>query len=294
MTYPVSNPVKELRLYVSGDRVLTNIPLFIQDNVGFNFSSSYSKIFDAGNDAVDFMGQIAGNISRGVTGGKLNLGFSSQNKFFGFQQWKGSDPVTFTMTLNFHMGLTKENSGYHDVYVPMMTLVQLALPYEDPAGILLPPSGQLLDLLIKVGQKDTSALINFAAPGSATAKNFNESSEAFARKFSSSFISIRVGNMAFLPWAIVKRAEPNFGKEFDSDGFPITGTITLEISSAFVATKSLINYWMTQATQEAASQSPMFALQQKISGVSPQTAWTNAFRGNALDGGASKWSTGGN
>ena len=289
MTYPASNPVKELRLYVSGERQLPSIPLFIQDNVSFNFSSNYSKIFEAGNDVVDFLGSIARNVSASVTGGKLNLGFSSQNKFFGFQQWKGSDPVTFTMTINFHMGLTKANSGFTDVYEPIMGLVALALPYEDPAGILLPPSGQLLDLLIKVGQKDSSAIVDTAlGEGSATAKNFSQSSQAFAQKFSSSFISIRVGNMAFLPWAVVKKAEPSFGKEFDSDGFPITGTVTLEMSSAFVATKSLINYWMNSATQESLAQSV------KSGKLSPQTAWSSTFKGNALDGGATKWSTGGN
>jgi hypothetical protein len=84
--------------------------------------------------------------------------------------------------------------------------------------------------------------------------------------------------MAFIPWAIVKRATPSFGNEFDTQGFPITGSCELECSSAFVATKSLVAYWQNQANNMRKD-----AIISSIEGLSPQQSWSGM--GSPLAGG---------
>ncbi len=230
-TKPTRNSARELAIFLGTNRQVPNIPLYLQDTVSFSFSSDYGNLMETPSNAlVDFGAAIATGVLKAATGDK-NAGVSAHNKYFGFQQWKGTSPVSFNVTINLHMGIAGAYNGKTEVYDPIMDLVELALPSEIKGGILSPPNGQLMDLLVS-GFADAT-------------KGFNNANiqELDRRAGSGNFLSLRVGELAFLPRVILKRAEPAFATEFDENGYPISGTVTLEFTSAFSATKQLMQTW---------------------------------------------------
>ena len=245
-------PEKEVRIYQNHDRLLKGIPLYIADNISLNLSSNFGPAFNVPSNA--FADTIASGLSGAigaVTGWHPSL--STHNKFFGFQQWQGSEPVSFSMVFTFFQGIAGLHNAKKEVYDPIMTLTKLPLPYEDSgSGILTSPSGNIIDLLVASGAEhvspaQTDAANNAIPPqarvlGATAARPSNTMDEAVNAN-AAGFLSIRVGNQIFIPWCIITQVEPSFSKEVDESGYSIHGTATVHIKSAFSASKKLIEYW---------------------------------------------------
>ena len=256
------DPRKEFRLYLDGERVIGDIPLYIGDPISMNFTQHYSELFQTqANPIGDFMSQIADQAGQ-IFFGKNAPSVSAHNKYFGFQQWQGSDPVSFNVTITLHQGIAGKHDAYEEVYLPLMALASISLPYEDTdTGVLTTPNTNLLNLLGAGVTNTVEKLVggehgippdvgvNVNKTSSAT---FNDSSAGKLLNGDgpgrgNHYMSIRIGNQVFMPWAILKQVEVQMGKEVDQNGFSITGTATLSFSSAFAATKSMIKFWADQA-----------------------------------------------
>jgi hypothetical protein len=186
------------------DRIAPNVKMYINEDVSINVSSTFSSLYSGGGSkAVNVLGALTSRISGG------NVKFSSQFKQFGFQVWEKSEPISLSFKLTFYMGMAGLYSGRTEVVGPMYKLASLCLPLTGgTAGTLVPPGPSLLELL------------------DGDAGQLSGGKE----------ISIYIGNLLKIKNAIIEKAEPTFSKEVDSQGFPISGELQLEVKSLFVAT----------------------------------------------------------
>lgn len=190
--------------------IAKGVTLSIAEDIAFNLSSSFEALYSGGGNKIL---NLVGTAARDVFG--PNAGFSSQFKEFGFQTWTRSEPITFSTTFTFYRGQAGAWNSLTEVVNPMWTLAKLCLPEERKNG-------------------EGSMLI---APGPSILRLLSDDSEAGQL---GKQISIQISNLLFLPNIVVKRAEPVFSKEVDSNGHPIFGKIQLEISSLFNATGNML------------------------------------------------------
>lgn len=254
---PRLNPAKQVAIYLGGGRELAGIPLYIQDNVSLNFSSEYAPLLSGNSNAlIDYAGQIAGFLGNKLFGAKpTDMAFSSQNKYFGFQQWKGTDPVTFTLTLSLHVGIADKWDAKTEVYDPIMRLIYISLPDENGLGILTPPGGQLINLLVDQAQStNNGGNTQEAVPGVTASDPAGKA------------LSIRIGNLVFIPRAILVRAEPSWGTDLDKKGYPLSATVTLDFRSAFSATRQLLDHWSSLGASGAYYSGPYNLAQKGLGG----------------------------
>lgn len=203
---------KEVIILVGGKNVLdqpeiaNGLKLTLEEDLNLQLSSQFEPIYSGGgNLAVD----IAGTLARD----KFGLGFSSQFKQFGFQVWKKTEPVRFTINLRFFMGKSGADfSGRTEVQNPMYSLMNLTLPSEGGGfGSLITPGPSVLDLFGEGGNTTSSGRT----------------------------ISINIGQMIRFPKVIVRSAQPTFSNIPDSEGYPSEGRLNLEIETLFNATTDL-------------------------------------------------------
>lgn len=183
---------------------LEGIDLILEEDLQLTLNSNFDSIIGSGANT----GVVAlGSFLRDTTG----FGFSGQFKQFGFQQWKGTDPLALSMTI----GLYMKTNALKDVIRPAKELMKLPLPYEEDGSVGL------------------------VAPGPSILQAFGDDEEN-GTKTAGKKITIRVGFVR-LPNVIVKQAEPIFSNECDSNGYPIWAKIKLDVNTIFTATASLID-----------------------------------------------------
>lgn len=187
-----------------GPVIDTNIPMVLEEPVTLSLSSEFSPIW-GGSD----------NKWRDVLSGALaGAGFESigglvggKHKVFGMQTWKGTDPLSMGITVSFYADKTNFNP-YEQVYRPIMILAQIPLPGELDSGFMTPPGPSVLDVFEKSKNPD--------------------------------LYSLQIGSILYLPRIIIKKAEPTFSTETDTDGYPIWGKVALDVQSLQIATKNLL------------------------------------------------------
>lgn len=190
------------------DNISQGVKLKIDKEVTLGLSSSWTELFEAKGSALL---DVVGSGIRDYTGGRV--GFSSQNKAFGFQYWTKSEPISFDMDFTFYAGSTGAYDAYTEVVYPMTKLSRLCLPSEGGTlGTLIAPGPSVLSLLDDTKIENTSGLR----------------------------INIIIGGIYRFYNVIVKKAQPTWNKEVDDRGYPISGTINLEINTVFNATANMI------------------------------------------------------
>jgi hypothetical protein len=193
---------------------LEGIDLILEEDLQLTLNSNFDSIIGSGANT----GVVAlGSFLRDVSG----FGFSGQFKQFGFQQWKGTDPLSLSMTI----GLYMKTNALKDVVRPAKELMKLPLPYEDEGSVGL------------------------VAPGPSILQAFGEDEEN-GTKTAGKRIRIRVG-FVNLRNVIVKQAEPIFSNECDSNGYPIWAKIKLDVTTIFTATAGLIDEFGYNEGEEA-------------------------------------------
>jgi hypothetical protein len=183
--------------------IADGLKLTLDEDVNLQLSTNYEPLYSGGgNLGLDVLGKI----SQEVTG----IGGSSQFKQFGFQVWKGTQPVVFTINLSFYLGMANAFSGRTEVVNPMRKLINLTLPSEGGvAGSLVAPGPSLLEL-------------------------FGEGANVKTRT-----TSIRIGNILRFDRVVIKSVQPTFSKIPDSQGYPTSGKISMEVNTLYNATTSL-------------------------------------------------------
>ena len=194
---------KTLRLHMNKQSITGNVPMILEEDIQITLSSKFSPLVSSDETKVI---NIIGSMSRDW----FDFGFSGQFKEMGFQQWTGTDPLSFSPTIAFYM----ETDAKKDVYDPVLALMSLPLP--DDSNI-------------------TGKGIGLVAPGPSPSTIFGN--QASNRKV----ISMEVGNILRINSVVIKKAEPVWSTETDENGFPISAKINLDISSLYTATVQMIS-----------------------------------------------------
>ncbi len=196
---------KKATIWSGANIVVQDIP--IDGEITVNLSSNFGQLVD--NDPNSFVSAL-GNLSQEVFG----RGFSGAYKQAGFQVWKGTEPMAFSMNLLFRM----QDSAF-TVMQDVKRVIKLPLP-QDTGGIggLVPPGPSILEV-------------------------FTEDSNATASE--GKRLSMRIGNVIHLKRMLVRGAEPTFSQDVDdSNGLPIWVRVKLDILSIYTATTQLVEEYI--------------------------------------------------
>jgi len=195
-----------------------NIPMILKEPFTITTSSNFKKLI--GKNTTSSVLDAVGAVSNAITG----VGGSSQLKQFGLQTWQNTEPLSFTATLYFYLGIANKFNAYEEVYQPTIALQSLNLPTVNNAvdSVLVPPGPTLLNLL-DLTDTENSRL--------AKLKNF---------------ISLEIGDVYYIPQVIVKSVNVQWNNEVQevnlpvAGEFPISSVVTVEFQSLYTATVNMI------------------------------------------------------
>lgn len=187
--------------------------LLLAEEIQLSLSSQFGSIVP--NEA---------NVLASVFSSAFKIPAIGTSKAFGFQAWKGTDPLK----TSFSVALHRVSNAEFDVWKPAKLLMNLPLPVESEAsagdfavrGLLKAPGPSVLDV------------INETVDTPISSKN------AIGKK---SKLGLRIGSYIDLDFVLVSRVEPVFSTEVDDTGYPIYCKLTIDISSVYTATTDLID-----------------------------------------------------
>jgi len=210
---------KIIKLALNGADIMPQgTTLTLDSELTLNLQSQFEPLLGfAVNKSI---GALSGAISA-ATGFGVSTG---QFKELGYKIWTGTEPIQFTFSTTLNM----KHSAKNDVWIPMQELMKLPLPME----------AQGLDASDGLGG------FGLIAPGPSIAE-----AAGINTKFKRNY-SFRCGPF-YLPKVVISRVEPSFSTESDEDGYPIWATLTVDVSSLFVATtRDIQNFGFTNASNE--------------------------------------------
>lgn len=224
------------------------VPMYLGEDLNIKTSSQYSAPFASMQESAASLGlmvQTAGAALEGVGnrfqfGSLENLGnraasTSFQNQNSAFQLWKFSDPVSFSFSVKFFLGIADLYHAKREVYYPSLRLMSLVLPTvrnTEYAG----------------GRVSVNQLI----PPGPTISNFVEAStgRSYENNVGKSY-SIYIGKILRLSNIIIKDVEATFSHEVDTEGYPITSTVRMSIETQQVGTTNMIDGMLSNRHQRA-------------------------------------------
>lgn len=183
---------------------LRGVQLRIQEDIGLSLNSEFSEVFSRG---VSNFEKVASDAFAAATG----LRVTSQFKEFGFQTWRKTSPLAFSLTVTLRM----KTDAYTDVIKPTRALLSFAIP--DDTGVDSEGAGMVLP-----------------GPNILSLFGLTEGSGA-----GSAIIKCKIGWMNFSS-VIVKKAEPLYSKNVDSNGFSIWSQVKLDIETVYTATRQML------------------------------------------------------
>lgn len=182
------------------------------------------------------------------------FGLKFFNRFYYASAWNGASPSTLDVTINLSMGMLDLWSGKEEVFDPIITLMQMTLPYPSSYSVYTwDPNGGMArsgDGMIKApgpnGLEVYAAFIShfnlfksgiFGEEELNNARNINKSAmkNVWAVGFGSGGKKegfIYYGDM------IVSSATHTFSNKLDDKGYPIYGSIRLSFRSQTIAVRS--------------------------------------------------------
>jgi len=190
----------------------------LEEDTSYDFSSTFGDLLSSlpKSSIIDNLGQFA----RTVTGGKIS--FSSQFKQMGFQVWKSTAPITFSLNLAFYAYTNAKT----EVYDPIVALCKLPLPKSSGLGNFKPP-GPSFSLTERKNTGDE-----------------NPKKKAFSSKRSKGrHYAITVGTITF-PDVIITKANPTFSSEvskISGKHYPISGRCTIDVSTTMSAYQGMVD-----------------------------------------------------
>jgi len=193
---------KRIRILKNGQEVLpSGINLTLDSEIQLTLSSQFTALFG---EAPNTALTVIGSVSKEVAG----WGGSGSFKEMGFQVWQGTDPISFNFTTTLHMTY----SGRKEVLEPAKELMKIPLPATQN---------------LKEG-------FGMIAPGPSILALFNKT------KSKTDLYSIRIG-MVYIDKVLIKKVEPTFSAECDSEGYPTYITLSIDCDSLYVATQTMID-----------------------------------------------------
>lgn len=165
----------------------------------------------------DFQPLLSGGVSSALStvsslsGGAVSAGFRQQ----GFQVWRNTNPIELKLSVSLHM----ETSGLIDVVEPAQSLVTFAVPDLEDGWKLTPPGASIRAIL---------------------GESANEFLDYFDIGRGKGWVSINIGNYINLPQCIIKNVIPTYSLQEDSEGYPTSCKLDIDISTLDVANSDMI------------------------------------------------------
>lgn len=196
---------------------IQRVPFLLDNDVSINLSSQFSQFLgDTG--VVPQISALFGSIKA-----VRNFFGSGQFKQMGLQTWQKTDPVSLSLEVTLNM----RTDAKKDVYDPAKLLMKLPLPSTASSGTggLIPPGPTIWSTI-----QDTF---------SNSKKNRDSSSnDLFDRGY---IFSIQIGKTIWLDQVIFKKVVPVFSLETDTNDYPISCKLSLDIDSIFTATTEMVD-----------------------------------------------------
>ncbi|MDA3856023.1 MAG: hypothetical protein PF569_07205 [Candidatus Woesearchaeota archaeon] len=188
--------------------------LILESDISLGISNDYQPLLSGG---------IASAISlvSSATKGKIPAGFRQQ----GFQVWRGSSPVELKLSVSLHM----VTSGKLDVAEPAKSLIAYSVPHLKENGWGLVPPGASISAILGDGKiKELKDNYNIDI------KNW------FDVDSGKGFVSISIGNYLNLSQCIIKNVIPTYSLQEDSEGYPISCKLDIDISTLDIVNDKMI------------------------------------------------------
>lgn len=185
-------------------------PLINTEEISLKISSRFDSLIKS--ESNDLMSLIS-NLNTPFK----NLG-SGVSSVSGYQVWKSTEPISFSAEIAFYM----KTSGLKDVVKPIQELTSLVVPIKTKEALtLIAPGPTIRDALASQG--------------------IDTSGSAWGALRSKGNLTLRIGRFIYLKSVILTSAEPTFSLSVDSEGYPITGKVRLEVSTIDIANTGMIN-----------------------------------------------------
>lgn len=179
------------------------------------------------------------------------LGIKLHTEAYYAQAWKGTDPISFAVELNFFLGMNGEWDAQKEVYVPIRLLTTSLLP-ESIGPFLHSPMMNAVDVFAMYGKDLVEKLIKTILSGETTTVLQTSSTQPTGSQQSSASLSLQTlptgrgyftlqyeyntANGASIPIltfekVLIGACTSSFGSVVDEDGYPVTGSVNLNCIS---------------------------------------------------------------
>ena len=204
---------KGLVIIKLGDELITDKDLILESDISLGISNDYAPLLSGG-------GNVAVTALTGLVSGTF-AGFKQQ----GFQVWKSTNPIELKLSVSLHM----VTSGRLDVTEPAQALMTVAVPTLDDNGWgLIPPGANILEIL---GQDVKDKLNAIGAKVGFNTDSIDRGKGA---------VTISIGSYINHKQCIIRNVIPTYSLQEDSEGFPISCKLDIDLTTLDIANNTMI------------------------------------------------------
>ena len=180
----------------------------LTEDIAFDVSSDLASWSDMV-PGIELLGKIQ-QVKSGFSG-QLSDGLLNLQNMFDAPRWEKTNPIEFTVSLGFYL----IDDAYKNIFKPMKELMGYSILSRDKKGNIIPP-GLFLPAASATrikGIKDKDAQSKASSKSMRTAK----------------LISLKIPGILSMQYAMIKSTNPVFSKHITESGFPLWGTLELNI-----------------------------------------------------------------
>jgi hypothetical protein len=225
------------------------VKLLYSNELKYSINNNTSKPFESAINAVANSNLIAGvaaaaSFTAGLTNDTTKIaGFSKDTAINpwikNLAAYTGTDPIQINPTFSFHLGEFDLWDAKEEVVKPILALLTPAIPRSYNMLTIDGPFASASGLM-------GALLANFAGSLNGASASTNEggvtslvnnlitqaiNAAESAASESSSYVNMNIGERFYLGKALYTKAEVTFSEKLDTEGFPISGSITLTLVS---------------------------------------------------------------
>ena len=189
----------------NGNDLALGKDLILESDISLGISNDFQPLISGGVGGA--FSAVASSLNNGVAG------FRQQ----GFQVWRGTQPIELKLSVSLFM----ETSGRLDVTKPAENLIAYSVPTLDENGWgLTPPGASIVSILGQEAQQFLSQY-EFISKGKG-------------------YVTISIGSYLNLKKCVIKNVIPTYNLQVDSQGYPISCKLDIDISTLDVANDKMI------------------------------------------------------
>jgi len=181
----------------------------LQDDLKMEVGSDMSTFSDMFPGLESFVNTIT-SYSAALTGSQSE-GMLDLANMFDVPRWQKTKPISFNLTLPFYT----ITNPIKDVYNPMKLIMSLTVLTKLQNGVYSVPG--LSAISIQQAKK----------------KNQKEGAHEFGK--SAKLISVKIPGIIYMPYAIITKASPTYSKQLTKSGYPLWGTLEIDVQGLYPA-----------------------------------------------------------